>query len=839
MARTTSYKTYERQQRVMTVEDLFNKGMQHVDIPLDEGYAKSLVNFDITNNGNTLTPRGGLQAIRSVYDTFEEVLAKPSNWTNKDFIIHHTGVMLVATIDDSDAILCRYALVGQVVSTPIGEALDLARSYLLIEHNDIIYTAHNTSTAKIVTPLTNSVGMAHGMEVLKTSNKDGIHTSVDGNTYLPIYNAAASTQRYLGRLRAQFSATGVDWSVAAISPKEIQPTQAINYGYNMLKAQPYTFTNSVSPSGALLLNGVIPKNDSGNIVLTSKVGDYITFHLNYQYPQADVDSSKKYLVQWELKDLGSDVPASTVQQVRKSPVYSPGDSITLRLAPSFKMFALLVKVYYKDAVDAVAYVSDAEDYNKLTPIKALSLASYYLTADNNSSAQNTVPKIFDLTTATGMCTWQQRVVLWGVTGARTTLFVSEPNSPDYFPYPNNVEIFTDSIVRAVPYMGNLLVFTYTGIYLLTLAVDGLSYTTKSIQENLVLTDDDACTIRTVKNMVYFRSGNYYYMIVPHNAAGAGELQLAPVSNPITQLLDNFEKGLNALIDDVYNLEYTLHLKEAAEDVCTISLVDYFNYLDGNKMRNVYKCKLYVVNNPTLTQTQQIIRTLYIDFVLTYDTVLRTWTSYMYQTNEYRMIPYEYNVADSTTFISIVPAAGVPNSIDLVKVSPTEAKDTLRINTSDTVEQKLFPNYQLLNTGHRNIEPQLKKRFREVQFSINNLTKSKLKFYTSFIVDDDVRKDLYTYETMHIDNPTDPNYGLIFVERKMTDPEISYGETEFSEDLDKTWELDFSRFPTITVAKVHIKVSGKGYNGKLKLLSKNEVKYELLTTNWVYRPMYGR
>ena len=52
------------------------------------------------------------------------------------------------------------------------------------------------------------------------------------------------------------------------------------------------------------------------------------------------------------------------------------------------------------------------------------------------------------------------------------------------PYPNNVEIFDSPIVTAVPFKTALIVFTKTTIYQLEFAQDGITYTTKVIQQNI-------------------------------------------------------------------------------------------------------------------------------------------------------------------------------------------------------------------------------------------------------------------------------------------------------------------------------------------------------------------
>ena len=54
-----------------------------------------------------------------------------------------------------------------------------------------------------------------------------------------------------------------------------------------------------------------------------------------------------------------------------------------------------------------------------------------------------------------------------------------------------------------------------------------------------------------------------------------------------------------------------------------------------------------------------------------------------------------------------------------------------------------------------------------------------------------------------------------------------------------WEFDTALFPDITVHKIRYKVSGKGYGGAVKILSKNEFPFELLHINWVYRIMFAR
>lgn len=68
------YKTTERGSRVQNVEEAFSKGMYWTDMPLTEGYVKTLVNFDIKDNGSSITPRAGYQMYDHYGDPIENFI---------------------------------------------------------------------------------------------------------------------------------------------------------------------------------------------------------------------------------------------------------------------------------------------------------------------------------------------------------------------------------------------------------------------------------------------------------------------------------------------------------------------------------------------------------------------------------------------------------------------------------------------------------------------------------------------------------------------------------------------------------------------------------------------
>lgn len=821
MARTILYKNTSRnahRARYMTDVDDFSSGMKFTNAPHTPGYAKAIVNFDLKNDGECLIPRGGLHDIVS---RASEVIAS-SQYV--DFCIHHAAAMFVKESDDSDATLCQYYLAGGITAT----GFDLTTAYLVVEYNGTFikgtHVAQGIQTGTLL--MKPAIKSMHGMDVDVPKYRDGIYTVLENNTYVLVNSG---NNNLLGTIVATFNAqhTAVNWYIKAVSPTEVQPTQAMNYGYNMFKANPYSFENTVSSTGAIQLTGVVPYSEDDKLLLTARPGTPIVFKLFYKYPQSDVTNADKYLVQWEVQDLNNSTESEVIHKVRGSQEYTPGDPIAFAYTPSYTAFSIIVRLYKKSemAVQDAEWEADptlqalVTKDNYLTPNQVTTLASYYLTSNNNKTTLNVDAVAYDMCTATGMCTWQQRLVMWGVKNAKTTLFVSEINDPGYMPYPNNCEIYSSDIICAVPYMSDLLVFTKTALHRLTLSDDGLTYTSKCVQERLNMQDFDANTVLTVQNMVYFKSGNYFYMVVPNNQGGAQDTQLAPVSRAVEQMFTDVRKTISGVLNDVYNLA-----PDGYHNPINLQLTDYNVYVANTQVRNVYK--VHVTRQVSASTQEQY----YIDVCLNYDTVLRAWTMYTYESTPYRMLVYKPTVTGESVMAHPFISDRVMY-VSLVQADSKNPKDDFELTDG---AMRTFGNWQFIDTGYRDFSEDLKKRFREIQFCINVLDSEHLFFHTAFVVDDVATVPLYKYVVSQCTDPNDANYGEIFVERELEDAISTPALTKFNE-----WELDSSQFPDITVHKVRYKVSGKGYGGSVKILSMNEVPFELLHINWVYRVMFAR
>ncbi len=447
-----------------------------------------------------------------------------------------------------------------------------------------------------------------------------------------------------------------------------------------------------------------------------------------------------------------------------------------------------------------------------TPLPEQTLAvGFNFNKEDYKDTNNAQAKKYRIQESTGMCYWRNRLVLWGTAEDPTLLFCSEVNNPGYFPYPNNTDVFGEPIIHAVPLLDKLLVFTTNSLYSLTLSPDGMSWNKALIQANLTIKPWDTHLIRPVKNMVFFKSGNYYYMVVPKATSLTGELTIAPVSKPITSYLDKFKTNVAIILERLYN--YT-------ED---FELAHYYNYLDYEDIHNVYSFK---------------ISDVYFNIVLLYNIVTRHWRVYCYESNSIYK-PYKQDATAKGELLGVVPIA---NKLGFAKVeyNPNAIVDTCVDTSGLTQETKKFKSYQMLDTGYREISSDYKKRFRELQIRINNKSQSDLNFYTNFVVDGDMRLDHVEYETVHNIDPSNPDYGTITVQRKFINSEYVPGSTTLNEaGHTNGWKMDMSVFPDVTLWKVRIPVSGKGYNPRMLIISLNQKPYEIISTAYVYRTLYSR
>lgn len=539
------------------------------------------------------------------------------------------------------------------------------------------------------------------------------------------------------------------------------------------------------------------------------------------------------------------------------------------------------------------------------------LSSGVMTLNGTYGSQNTEPSQnldlnvnYDLQSCRGMVSWRQRMVLFSPFNGHNMLFISEPNNPAYYPFPRNTLLMNSEIVAVVPYLEDILVFTTDSIWKISLDATGDGWIERCIQRNIRIDINDRHLVKVIRNMVFFKSNNYYYMIVPSSKTPESVV-VAPISEPMKDFFDHFTESVDELLYQVY------------DDYVERELQYYKNIVTYNNIYNLY----------VYTSKRGKVFTLWIN----YDIESRAWYTYVIE-GEFPISVYKIDITGNNEFV--MPTRMNINYLDLVQddgTIPAGSFEGLQFMMFDNVgqdahdfyyisewireydfnveptnlvelpfrENAFYRNFNYIDTGYRDIIPDLKKRWREIQFKINNFAQIDIYYFTEFWTDGHRRQIDATYELTKTMDPDDPRFGVLSFDRhyyeEHTDPTTKFEvETETDElgrirvtkaeeaplhplhakltpgstklgtvelipsewdadgnpinwdhnDTEKEidryfWKLDKSEFPEVVFYKVRWRVSGKGYVPRLKIVNRDENMYEIMDYTWVYRQMYSR
>ena len=667
-----------------------------------------------------------------------------------------------------------------------------------------------------------------------------------------------------------------------VTPQEPAASEVINYGYNMLLSNPYALQSEHNyTANTILLDGILVKDPvTLKTRLHARVGENLRFELLYKTNKAYMNSVGGVRVRWEITDVTSSGNTTVLRDIWDSDVYKENSDIYFEFQPSYKTFSILCKVYremdVQDVLADASLVTLEDKYNSLSPVRSITLASYTLT-DRVTNRQAEL-KEFDLTTANGIVPWLERFVLWGVTGAETNIFVSEAGTANYFPYPNGYDEFPAQVVKCLPYGQQLLVLTENELYLCTMNADGLTFTKQCIQTGLNINPEEKNNIVVIHNMVSFFSEDKIYLIVPKSGSLTGALQLAPISNQINYFLKDVENNSLAILKRLYGLEdRVIHdiireqWKDTSEDLSNLGdvclkLVNKYTYVEGSKIvyTFAYDLQAQVRVDASHSVEYSVIRAADEKLLvsLVYNTNSRVWNLMMRQGSSYTYVPFEGGSSvDRQTLLTIKQYLGRnenEHSLHLLSVTKndTSVQDLIiSDNGTDSISNPdlprfLYKNYQFLDTGYRLTDVSRKKRFREVQFNLNNIDGYEIPMGCAIFVDDNERKMLYNYSVNIV--RTAENSAEAVVTQSMDtrglvrnttlgarDEDIVHYNKEYATGEQNMFLLDTTKFEQVSNYKVRIKTSGKGYSPRAQLLFKPRGYYELFYINWVYRSMSQR
>ena len=841
MAQTSTYKQLSHLPRYLTQESALNGGVIFTDNTIDEGAFHMIANAEYDDVKACLTSRKGLQTVESI--VLEEasgdrryhilgdypivvwdlelgpVRGGVQYYTRKKDI--YTNCILCAPLNaEGDAYAADYLKV--LVKDKDSESYTAAvPRYFSDTPQDLVMTESDAATEGFIKKRPNAAAP------VATFFQNTLYlTGLDANTKAPQLKKIQMC-KYNNKYLFCLSTSSTPYDVSA--------SEAVSSGYNMLKGKTaYTFSNSVAD--VWKIDGIIPKDEHGNILLTLNQNQTVFFHLVYKYPSSTKDVDYCFKWEWAAADTASD-------KTKWEPIYNgndgvinakPGASTPIKIEFGAPVSNCIIRV-------TVYPANDPED------VKAVGMTTLSRILETKTRAEYIT---YDLTTAAGMTGWEGRLVLWGVDGADNILFASDINNASYFPYPNNVHIFDKPIVQVVNYMDGLLVFTTERIYLLKLASDGMGFTVNAVQNRLSFHPDDAQYIQVIKNMVFFKTDNYFYMIVPKATSLTGELTVAPIYKAMASFFNDPKKALEK---DIVKEVYVKPLVEANaynKQCLTYEGLQY-NYVDQNTIRTVYGVRV------DLNGVER-----HLAVVLNYDTVTRVWTFHTYETNG-RPTVAQYQLSTSEAPLLNVYHEGGNECLQILKYTNNAYTDDFKL---DERAERIFKNILLIDTGYHDMAgyANFKKRFREIQFNVFPLGDDLLEFGTAFLLDGCTRKDYKVYSSIaedgviYLGKMDVGSDAFVYNGRTLSctlteDMTVPYDVTvtELLTNVDDVsarmsdcttlgaWRIGLSTLREPTAITFRQPVSGKGLLPRFKLLGFREQAVELNGISWVYHLMNGR
>lgn len=685
-----------------------------------------------------------------------------------------------------------------------------------------------------------------------------------------------------------------------IKPKEPTIKEALLYGYNMLLANPYTFKGNIdgSQSDYIEFGGLLAYDKNDNIVLNpiSNVNykfkviantsasttpacmliDYKTVAQDYwtkintgfETPNKDLviadfsgQKVKDIAFNWTPNVTNAIIRirfyAKTENELYNKSFATEEDLKTALSAVSdnsldgtiFEVTSRSVPIYYQATYDStngyttsIVYYPEAESEeesnlfakgyrNILTNAITMSFERNY---ESNVNVKN-----YDFSTAQGMTYWYNRLIVWGVDSGSNILFFSDINDPSYFPYPNNISIFDEPVIKAVPFQDNLLVFTMTKIWKITLSEDGMSWYEECIQKNLRVTSEEAHLIIPLTNMVFFKSGLYYYLLTP-SSKGTGELVIASISKPITDILQNPTLFFLELERQCYGNKHT-----------DFNVIETNVYSDSSEIHIVYSYASSLFNITYPTETTVSIdgeeKPISIDintlrnYILSYNINTRKWRVWSFDSDTVPKVLYTDAVNNAVWYVlsSRDPEYTYPEIINRNGADRYNNIYTFQFLSSDITDlesnkeniddgipgSKIF--YQYLDTGNRDIIKEYYKKFREYQVYFNNRSNNDLKFYIEFSIDDNPIVPLYS-------GSIEPNSETGYIYDLNPESETTVYGTVLSLKDGLEYTIEGTMWDLFHLVKCKAPITSKGYCPALHILSKNTYSYDILDITWVYR-----
>lgn len=864
MAKTQKfYRLRGRNVRYSTYLQSLIKGMFLTDQVIPEGYARVLVNYDIDDTGSCIRTRKGRTLHLAVdYEGYHKLGAM--HLTDYIYTYNSAG----DEIEDTKDLLMSFGTYGFLADNLEGNIIDIPKelnvpvfvSKFKLNTDTTIYDGETVVEPGTVTTketedawalycdkgaeefnkVTNeNVGFVSARTIknayvfdkklarnlglpISTVLSNEIYAFSGADVEATVYPSSADHNTFnslskavLTKFKIRNTDAGYSLRREVITPKVLNPTEAQSSGYNMLSDSPYVFSD-VS-GGAPRALGIVPYPDrqSDIPVLNLTVGVSYALRVYYQYQV----SGSTY--QYKVEVLDATKQDSQYSTLTDWTNFTSGQPLYFDFIPTYAQTLVRVSIRISGQTATESQLPrlfdcESTEYSKL---------------------EN---KEFDLATAKGMISWLGCIGLYGVEGAKDTIFFSDIEDPSYFPFPNNTLIFDNEILAVHNYLDYLLVVTTDSITLITMGETIGQCTQRKIMANIFIPEIDAVNLIVLKDEVFFKTDTQFYVLKPNKyTSDATDLKHFTNSTAIANYTINFTaetlKILNRVFRPIVNEECKLRRKLVA--FSDFDVINVQSAVKNEEVHYVYTIVPYIEGRSFGN----------LDLHLVYNTVTRSYRIYLRGIggDETSHTALMYRNKQSGAFYEIIPYSLTDVASVLIVKESLKGRDD-NIVQSDWQLTPYYNNYNYFDTGNVEIEDTYNKRYRELQMNILSREDSKIRFYTDVKVDGKLNVTSTRYEIQHITDPEDPEYGLIYVipeevdnlETMMT----AYGNTTLDgEDVDLTkfWEVDLSAFPELDIATIKLKLWGKGRRASFQMLCTDLKNYELSSFIWVYRVMNVR
>lgn len=678
-----------------------------------------------------------------------------------------------------------------------------------------------------------------------------------------------------------------------VIPKALTPSEAALWGYNMLSNTPYTFECINTPgTQTASLTGVLLKSikDTNKVLLKPVINTPGVLEVYYQSDRSYFNESTLAQLQLtiEYKNPADDWRDLKIySKVQTSEILASGTPLQVDFTGADE--TTLIRVTLRDLATKIETPNEtftATEETFLVVDQIITTLSY--TKDTTKVEPS--PEIYDLGSATGITYWKGRLVLWGVLNAENMLFLSEPNEPEYFAYPNGADIFEENIVHVITYSDALIVFTSTKLWRVDLNADGLSWNKTLLQQNLRIVDQDIPYITILKNMLFFKSDKQFYMLVPSRSSTVGELTIAPISKAIKEFLENPFAAIRDIVHTIYpdlaGRDYsspmvgTLGVDGKLIDIPERPITDYlvkygvhteqsrvmvdwwFDITDWKNQTANYGNQVAqheVTLSATPEESATYLHKEYWLVQLIYDTETYGWTMRTHTTNNIGVFIADA-VNQDTDFISLT-FSPEPLDEEGKKLFDINAMSTWGVSIShrrqpaDRVLKQFslgsnpaellepaYPRFQVFDTGYKDVSsPALKKRFREIQiaFEPSPNTEEGLRATYTAMIDGHTVMSAVSQE-VYEETEADPITGsrtivkivdrLNFHDANLLDPNApaNYVPLPYLVDgqLSNTFVLDSSALAGVKQVKIRRQINGKGYLVRARFVNITHADYSI-------------